>query len=301
MRGMNITLIMTNIKFKQSKYPKTGVREAYGSPTPEVISFDFGVTVTQDPQAVSAQAEPPAAAEPVFRLAGQPDKLFRSCSAHKQAHVDGYPVLESRLSGRYPYVRPITRSFEVRPGTTSFRFSPEGQDNGEFGAESFSIPITDEQGRRACVFRCGAMGSYWELNWITQCSLSAAGTHTDLLRDAIDLYSRRAMGIVLVSQMQNECQSYPDFGASRTFRLRGMQLSLSFTEVKFDPKSENPGFVDDPGLINAHLTISVKVDPTAVDPVAMPSPYIWADFEPGFLKHCLPVYRAEAGGDSLKR
>jgi hypothetical protein len=69
--------------------------------------------------------------------------------------------------------------------------------------------------------------------------------------DAAVWFSR---GQYHVDELLGECASYPEYGAHRTFRLRGFRLELTATGIK----STAPGRVE-----SLELTMAIRPDPSA--------------------------------------
>ncbi len=78
-----------------------------------------------------------------------------------------------------------------------------------------------------------------------------------------------------MQELLGECASYPEYGAHRTFRLRGLRLELTAADVK-----QGPGRVE-----SLAFTVAVRSDPSAVLAQAA---------QPGFLHpkgQCRPIRR----------
>lgn len=85
-------------------------------------------------------------------------------------------------------------------------------------------------------------------------------THSTLLTEDIhqskDWESR---GRFFAADLQSACARIPQFGATRSFKLRGMDLTLGITDEKF---------ATDGKLSSLTLTVTVRPDPSAQRPIA---------------------------------
>lgn len=74
-------------------------------------------------------------------------------------------------------------------------------------------------------------------------------------------------GRFLTAQLIEPCGAYRDLGRKRTFRLRGLKLTLNLTHVLFDNQKQNLSN-DAPALKSFDLEIAVVPDPTATSEIA---------------------------------
>jgi len=78
-------------------------------------------------------------------------------------------------------------------------------------------------------------------------------------------------GRFLTAQLVEPCGEYRDLGRKRTFRLRGLKLTLNLTHVLFDNQKQNLSN-DAPALKSFDLEIAVVPDPTATSRIAATPP-----------------------------
>ncbi len=109
-------------------------------------------------------------------------------------------------------------------------------------------------------------------------SLRGPKDYRDLLHDAIfiekEWWSR---GRMLADQLWGNCSAYPEYGAVRQFRLRGMHLTLKFDKLEFapstQPNSETAAKASSPQLKSFGFQVEVQSDPTALSAIAEPVPF----------------------------
>jgi hypothetical protein len=96
-------------------------------------------------------------------------------------------------------------------------------------------------------------------------SIAGGDEYSTLLTEDVN-QSRdwESRGRFFVSELQDECAHIPDFGASRRFRLRGMELTLEISE---------PIIAEDKNLRSLKLTVRVRPDATAQRPIAEAVPF----------------------------
>lgn len=96
-----------------------------------------------------------------------------------------------------------------------------------------------------------------------ECRLSSVGNRdgysTLLTEDVHQSRGWESRGRFFAKHLRGTCASIPDFGAVRTFKLRGMDLTL---------KIINPGFAPDGTLQSLKLSVEVLPDASAVRPIA---------------------------------
>jgi hypothetical protein len=116
-----------------------------------------------------------------------------------------------------------------------------------------------------------------------QCGLTPAGydnTGSLLVDDPFDWSVSKSRGVFWAQFLAGACSTYPGWGPTRLFRLRGMVLSLSIL---------NPIF-DNTGLLRSFdFTVSVGPDPTALSFIAEPNPYINPLAKPPGPDRCKPT------------
>lgn len=138
---------------------------------------------------------------------------------------------------------------------------------------SFTVYLKDSAGVSRYKFECHA-GGYpddSEMTWtgdfqcalfpyrgdtVTPVNLLAVDTHEE---QSVDWHNR---GRMIGAQLQGECLQYPEYGTLRHFRLRGMDVSLAYTDIVWTqgPKA--------PQLQKFTLTLDATPDKDAKEPLA---------------------------------
>jgi hypothetical protein len=80
-------------------------------------------------------------------------------------------------------------------------------------------------------------------------------------------YSR---GRMLANELYGKCAAYPEYGAMRHFSVRGMQITLSYGDIKFNAERAN----GQPSLNSYTLTVDVEPDKSAATDIAKASGYM---------------------------
>jgi hypothetical protein len=90
---------------------------------------------------------------------------------------------------------------------------------------------------------------------------SFSGEHysTLLTEDAHQSRDWESRGRFFAAELQGPCARIPEFGATRSFELRGMDLTLGITNQKFTVGGK---------LNSLTLTVTVRPDPRAQRPIA---------------------------------
>jgi len=81
-----------------------------------------------------------------------------------------------------------------------------------------------------------------------------------------DVYDREC---VWVWQLGGNCREYPDFGDKRIFRLRGMNVTLTFRNIEMSPENE----YSEATFKSFDLYISVHAEACAISSKAEASPF----------------------------
>lgn len=155
-----------------------------------------------------------------------------------------------------------------------FHFS-QGKD------DTFSATIDSLQGKPLYRFECadaegskrlGTASDVWSGD--LECHLLSVNpehpAYQSLLVSASDPSVSAGRGVFLAYMLKNKCATYPDWGLVRQFRLRGMKVILSLSDVVYEPYSKQAYYE---GIKAATLTIDVLPDPTATSSLALPSRY----------------------------
>ena len=270
-RGMRIRLEISDLRIGKSH--GEGISTSFDS-------FRFAVGVQPDPSALSAIAEPSPYAPP-WRLSADGKAVTWPCEAVDR-HVPG------EVTPRYVEKKGLAEAFVSIPAasttiTIRARSVPVGfqwADEPIPPDERFvDVPIPESSGAVAYEFECSAYNVPGEIGKIDRyglsCGLFKAGNRTNLLQDAVDPYSRMSMTQVLPNQLKGRCAAYPQWGATRVFRLRGFAMTLSFTNPVFAASDFSWG-----ALQQVDLRVSIVPDAHATSPVALPPKYIYWGFLP---------------------
>jgi len=114
------------------------------------------------------------------------------------------------------------------------------------------------------------------------CYLIVAGSKDDELDSATllddDPMEQRiphGRGQIWTDAVRASCASYPEYGAERHFRLRGMKITLRMTSVEFGPNEEYQNPTRTVGTIRSFgLKVTVAPDPGAMSAIAEPIPIV---------------------------
>lgn len=120
------------------------------------------------------------------------------------------------------------------------------------------------------------------------CILNAGNRETDnslLSEDESAAYYSR--GHIASNELLGACAAYPEYGLTRHFRLRGMEVRLSFSDLRTEA-GPGPG---SPRLASAQLSLSVRSDPSAQTAKAEQPGYLRPD---GTESGCRTVRRGNA-------
>jgi hypothetical protein len=95
---------------------------------------------------------------------------------------------------------------------------------------------------------------------------------TDNPQQSRDWESR---GRFLVEELVGKCRSYPEYGATRHFRLRGMKITLSLREIRLSGMSTTKSDGGSrPKLVSFRFNVSAQIDRTATSEIAEPVPFL---------------------------
>ena len=158
---------------------------------------------------------------------------------------------------------------QVRGADVSVKFSSQ------YDSFKLQIPILSDSGTKLYWLYCiGGKDKYLDsfydqfgLNYVGPLSCGISNTQninemTWLSEDASPLWHSR--GQFHYPELLGSCAVYPEFGAVRNFKLRGMQITLSISDIQ-----EVGGMID-----SFLLTATVKNDPTALTAKAERSGYL---------------------------
>ena len=168
---------------------------------------------------------------------------------------------------QWPRVKSLERTFDVFAGVPL----------------EVEIPIQSEGGVTVYVLSCRS-DDFWSDNQPGSflCTLNESGSEKDresslLSEDESAVWFSR--GQYHAEQLIGDCASYPEYGASRTFRLRGMRLSLVASQI--ERRRGN-------GLAHVRISVAVRPDATAQGKFASRPGYL----PPKFGK-CRPIKKGD--------
>ncbi|MGH9727332.1 MAG: hypothetical protein ACRD4V_01920 [Candidatus Acidiferrales bacterium] len=268
-----MTLSLADVRFETGQVP-TGK----GTTIPAQVfkSFRLVVGVEPDPGAFSTIAGPVPYVQPKYILGKGDVVLSYSCGAVLPQHVPGIITPEYihkyRLNPPYPQIVPSSGSSSLPGPNTAFDFADKPLPP---KARGFDLPIRDTRGRTVYRFECSSVKPI--MRYGISCGLFEIGKEVNLLADSRDAYTLLNRGDIYPEQLDGECANYPDWGAERTFRLRGFRLTVRLS---------NPVFVSSPydwtgkGLQKVGISVQVELDKAATLPVAGAPKYAYWNFEP---------------------
>lgn len=302
LRGMVLTLDFKHVGFVTERKGA-----ASGSPIVHAIkSFELDVSVSQDPTALSAVAEPaayraPPMVKPVDALAPEVDCAAKPEPSHVPGVVTHSYATHLGLGPPFPMVQPVRAQFKITPDPQGGVFS-WGTDNAPQGYSGVYLPYAPLKPRNRVVYLpiYGASGQLaYELEctayedpegsveveahpspakidrWGILCGLFARGSSFNLLLDAVDPYSRMNPAEILPGQLYGVCAGYPDWGTKRAFRLRGLRITMRFADPRF-----TQGDFSVHALTSVDLTVSASPDHAATSPLARAPKYIYWGVDP---------------------
>lgn len=179
--------------------------------------------------------------------------LTSPVTPHPQAGT--WPVIEP-THAEFIYVapratdddRPFIAYFKDAQGNPAYKFECH---NGAYG-DAIEVTFSDE-------LQCALFA--FKGDTVTAVNLLAADTRDE---QGNDWWNR---GHVSSAQFRGECLSYPEYSTSRHFRMRGLDVTLTFTDIQWsngqDPKNQS--------LASFTLAIDALSDKDARSPVAEPA------------------------------
>lgn len=263
LRGMSITLSLDQVRLtppESTTKGRTGWR---------LVSFQLRVSIRPDATAKSNIAEPSNAVEPP--TPDVPDEadsavLSRACKHVRYRRVPGQipkQLLSSLgLDPPYPKIDPISASLQIGLNTPG------------------SVVARNEGGKPTYKLSCDGIPNGFQSGLLAiECSLRRLDQKYDLLGETIDPYSLQKRSRITIDHILGACHDYPDWGASRTFDLRGFRLVVRLEEL-------TPSTVHKGEYAKALMKVDISSESDASSPVALQSTYI----DPGFL----PLSREDA-------
>ncbi len=160
-----------------------------------------------------------------------------------------YPIRLWAVS--YPTVKPLRRTFSIM----------------DVPKANVSLEIESAGGAPIYHLQCHPAGYTgdpdFDYSGDFECRLSLTGqpnTYSTLLtEDARQSRDWESRGRFFAAQLRGPCARVPEFGANRSFALRGMDLDMRITD---------PTFTDAGKLKSLRLTVTVRPDPKAQRPIA---------------------------------
>jgi len=162
-----------------------------------------------------------------------------------------FPVVLCAAAQSYPAVKPLQQTFDVP----------------DVGKANVVVEIRSTDGTPLYKLQCHSAGFIgdpdFDYSGDFECRLNSIGhrdTYSTLLTEDSD-QSRdwESRGRFFAADLRNSCARIPQFGADRSFELRGMNLVLQITE---------PVFTNDGRLRSLKLTVKVRPNPNARRPIA---------------------------------
>jgi hypothetical protein len=161
--------------------------------------------------------------------------------------------------GGWPVIQPFSQTFDFPDGRTA----------------SVSIAIKDVAGKPVYQLDCHTFlyesDPAFEYSGDFECRLSAIDSpesvSTLLTSDPDQPRDWWSRGRFLAEELQGGCGDAPEYGRSRTFRLRGMELRLVLSDVRIEPavKEESE---PQPRFAAFRFQVTAKPDATALTALA---------------------------------
>jgi hypothetical protein len=166
-----------------------------------------------------------------------------------------FPVVLCAEAQSYPAVKPLQQTFDVP----------------DVGKANVVVEIRSTDGTPLYKLQCHSAGFIgdpdFDYSGDFECRLNSIrhrDTYSTLLTEDSD-QSRdwESRGRFFAADLRNSCARVPQFGAVRSFELRGMNLSLQITD---------PVFTKDGELHSLKLTVKVSPSPNAQRAIAKIAP-----------------------------
>jgi len=288
LRGMKIVIRVRDVVF--------GAPREYQNPARTVstiLSLAMKITVISDPGALSAISEPIPIGPPKSRELDNPWNSHPDCSSLVPAHIPGNlsdrSVEKEAMSGPFPHVARqqtsllLNADLEEDSPVTSVRQPMPPR------SRMISWRVQGPDGGHVYDFACSgyeAAGGSFDGRDIPRrfdrygvvCGLFLPGKDFNLLAENLDPYSLMSPAQILPAQLHGDCNNYPEWGGERVFRLRGMRLTMRFSDAVF-----TMGDFGARALVSARLALEVEPDPEASSPVALGPKIIYWGFLGGLL------------------
>ncbi len=156
----------------------------------------------------------------------------------------------------YPTVRELRRTFDVQAVDRS----------------DVRLTVKSRDGNPLYELQCHSAGytgdADFDYSGDFECRLSSVGGQnvysTLLTEDSHQSRDWESRGRFFASDLRGACALIPEFGATRTFRLRGMILTLQITNQRFSEHGK---------LKSLKLIVAVRPDPESTAPIAAVVPF----------------------------
>jgi len=280
LRGFRITLSISQVSYSRSDQPWG--RELTMLPP---ASFSFEIDVEPDAAAVSRIALDVPFAEPPRAHPGDGLSFSLDCARVVPRHVAGQGTEEyvrsEGLGPPYPGTVTLAEVAEVEhlKSSTSFPFGsllPPGSVLYGHPPAQLSLlwaEVENPKGETEYILDCSGerpAGGVIDHRGV-RCGLFPAGKETDLLADSVDEVTRMPRSWFTPWQLSNACKDFAEWGTVRHYRLRGMQITLSFSGLQLSREPDLSDFVGW-NILSATIRATVAPDPSATAPVALPIP-----------------------------
>jgi hypothetical protein len=168
-----------------------------------------------------------------------------------QTTQSGWPVIQA-AHAEYQFVMPQTAAADL-PSFTVYIEDPAGTSRYKFECHAGGYP-DDSEMTWTGDFQCALFP--YRGDTVTPVNLLAVDTHEE---QSVDWRNR---GRMLAAQLQGDCLQYPEYGTLRHFHLRGMDVTLAYTDVVWTQGSKAPQ------LQKFTLTLDAVPDKDAKTPMA---------------------------------
>ncbi len=201
------------------------------------------------------------------------------------------PLAGNEIVGSWPAVSPLARSFRlVDHDQQTARLSIDGVDASKLYFLECHLNAYEYGDDPAFNY-----SGDFECRLTSTSPLKNNGYPTLLTDEKHPTRDWHSRGRFLLEEFTGRCASYPEWGAVRHFRLRGMELTLSVSSVKVEEGSRGrnqPWNTD--RIASLDFSVEVVPDPKALSGIAEPTEYAEPPFaHPGsatdFSRNCETV------------
>lgn len=175
----------------------------------------------------------------------------------------GYSFACWAHGAQWPMIKSVQSTFNVRNVANS----------------KVSLLIRSKSGIPLYRLRCAHPGYAGDYSGDFECRLDTIkGGDTKvqgslLVEDSRQLKPWPSRGRFFATDLVGDCAAIPEFGRTRTFKLRAMRLTLQVLDPVVDTASKGWGGSGDPELKALKLRVTVQRDPTASRPIAAIVPF----------------------------